>query len=93
MLDQIRGLSYEEALMILEYMPYKACEPVIKTLLSAAANAKNNLGLKKKDLTVSECYANEGPILKRFQPRAQGRPFPIHKPTMHLTIKVAPAEA
>jgi large subunit ribosomal protein L22 len=88
-LDQIRGRSYEEALMILEYMPYKACEPVIKTLLSAAANAKNNLGLKKKDLVVSECFANSGPILKRVQPHAQGRPFPIHKPTMHMSIKVA----
>lgn len=75
--------------MILEYMPYKACEPVIKTLLSAAANAKNNMGLKKKDLIVSECYANPGPILKRVQPHAQGRPFPIHKPTLHLCVKVA----
>jgi large subunit ribosomal protein L22 len=88
-LDQIRGRSYEEALMILEYMPYKACEPVIKTLLSAAANAKHNMGLKKKDLVVSECYADGAPILKRFRPRAQGRPFPIHKPTLHLTVKVA----
>ena len=89
MLDQIRGRSYEEALMILEYMPYRACEPVIKTLLSAAANAKHNLGLKKKDLYVTECFADEGPILKRAQPRAQGRPFPIHKPSVHITVKVA----
>jgi large subunit ribosomal protein L22 len=88
-LDQIRGRSYEEALMILEYMPYKACEPVIKTLLSAAANAKHNLGLKKKDLYVSECYANEGPVLKRFQPRAQGRANRILKPMVHITVKVA----
>ena len=75
--------------MILEYMPYKACEPVIKTLLSAAANAKHNLGLKKKDLIVSECFADAGPILKRAQPRAQGRAFAIHKPTFHVTVKVA----
>lgn len=88
-LDQIRGRSYEEALMILEYMPYKACEPVIKTLLSAAANAKNNLGMKKKDLYVSECFADEGPIMKRFRPRAQGRANMILKPTVHITIKVA----
>lgn len=88
-MDQIRGRSYEEALMVLEYMPYKACEPVIKTLLSAAANAKHNLGLKKKDLVVTECYANEGPILKRAQPRAQGRAYAIHKPLVHITIKVA----
>lgn len=88
-LDQIRGRSYEEALMILEYMPYKACEPVIKTLLSAAANAKNNLGMKKKDLYVTECFADEGPVLKRFRPRAQGRANLILKPTVHITVKVA----
>lgn len=88
-LDQIRGRSYEEALMILEYMPYKACEPVIKTLLSAAANAKHNLGMKKKDLIVSECFADEGPILKRVRARAQGRANAIHKPTVHITVKVA----
>lgn len=78
--------------MILEYMPYKACEMIIKALLSAAANAKHNLGLKKKDLYVSECYANEGPVLKRFRPRAQGRAAKILKPTVHITIKVAEKE-
>jgi len=88
-LDQIRGRSYEEALMILEYMPYKACDLVIKTLLSAAANAKHNLGMKKKDLVVTECYANEGPILKRVRPRAQGRANAIHKPMVHITVKVS----
>ena len=88
-LDQIRGRSYEEALMILEYMPYQACEPVIKTLLSAAANAKNNLGMKKKDLYVSECFADEGPVMKRYRPRAQGRANRILKPTVHITVKVA----
>jgi large subunit ribosomal protein L22 len=88
-LDQIRGRSYEEALMILEYMPYKACEPVIKTLLSAAANAKHNLGMKKKDLIVSECFADEGPVLKRVRARAQGRANAILKPTVHITVKVA----
>lgn len=49
----------------------QACEPVLKALLSAAANAKQNLGLRKAKLVVSECYANEGPVLKRFRPRAQ----------------------
>lgn len=92
-LDQIRGRSYEEALMMLEYMPYQACEPVIKTLLSAAANAKNNLGMKKKDLYVSECFADEGPVMKRFRPRAQGRANRILKPTVHITVKVAEREA
>lgn len=91
-LDQIRGRSYEEAIMILEYMPYKACEPILKTLLSAGANAKNNLGLKKAKLVVTECYANEGPVMKRAMPRAQGRAYPIHKPTCHICIKVAERE-
>ena len=64
---------------------------MLKTLLSAAANAKHNMGMKKAKLIVSECYAGEGPILKRAQPRAQGRAYPIHKPTCHITIKVAEA--
>lgn len=55
----------------------QACEPVLKTLLSAAANAKQNLGLRKAKLVVSECYADEGPVLKRAQPRAQVR-APCH---------------
>lgn len=92
-LDQIRGRSYEEAIMILEYMPYKACEPVLKTLLSAAANAKQNLGLRKAKLVVSECFADEGPVLKRAQPRAQGRAYPIKKPMCHITIKVRENDA
>lgn len=74
--------------MMLEYMPYKACEPILKTLLSAGANAKNNLGLKKSTLMVSECYANEGPVMKRAMPRAQGRAYAIHKPTCHICIKL-----
>eukprot|EP00803_Ostreobium_quekettii_P000368 evm.model.scf_159.7 EVM.evm.TU.scf_159.7 scf_159:41288-43554(+) len=87
-LDTIRGRSYEEALMILEYMPYRACQPILKTLVSAAANAKHNLGLKKSKLYVSECYADPGPTLKRFLPRAKGRADRIHKPSSHITIKV-----
>lgn len=87
-LDTIRGRTYEEALMILEYMPYRACDPILKCLVSAAANAKQNLGLRKAKLVVCECYADEGPVLKRFQPRAQGRAYPIHKYLCHITIKV-----
>lgn len=87
-LDQIRGRTYEEALILLEYMPYRACEPILKTLVSAAANAKHNLGLKKSKLYVSECFANQGPVLKRFKPRAKGRADKICKPLSHITIKV-----
>jgi large subunit ribosomal protein L22 len=85
-LDQIRGRSYQEALMILEFMPYRACGPIWQVLNSAAANAQNNLGLKKQNLIVKTVYADQGPTLRRFRPRAQGRGYPIRKPTSHITI-------
>ncbi|GMH45938.1 hypothetical protein BSKO_13902 [Bryopsis sp. KO-2023] len=87
-LDQIRGCTYEEALIILEYMPYRACEPILKTVVSAAANAKHNLGLKKSKLYVSECFADGGPVMKRVKFRAKGRADRIRKPTSHITIKM-----
>nr|ARO91137.1 50S ribosomal protein L22 [Flintiella sanguinaria] len=87
-LDQIRGKNYREAIMILQFMPYRACKPILQTLESAAANAQHNYAIEKSFLVVKEAYANGGPILKRFQPRAQGRAYSIHKPTCHITIKV-----
>lgn len=90
-LDQIRGRSYREALIILEFMPYRACEPILKVLRSAVANAEHNNGLDPADLVVSRAYADQGPKLKRFRARAQGRAYQIHKPTCHITIAVAPA--
>lgn len=90
-LDQIRGKSYRDALIILEFMPYKACEPIIKVLRSAVANAEHNNGLDPAALVVSEAFADAGPALKRFRPRAQGRAYQIRKPTCHITIAVAPA--
>ncbi len=89
-LDQIRGRSYREALIILEFMPYRACDPVLKVLRSAAANAEHNEGLNRADLIVSQAFADQGPVLKRFRPRAQGRAYQIRKPTCHITIGVAP---
>lgn len=89
-LDQIRGRSYREALIILEFMPYRACEPVMKLLRSAAANAEHNEGMDRATLVVSQAYADQGATLKRFRPRAQGRAFQIRKPTCHITIAVAP---
>ncbi|NCJ08023.1 50S ribosomal protein L22 [Synechococcales cyanobacterium C] len=91
-LDQIRGESYREALIMLEFMPYRACEPVLKVLRSAVANAENNLGMDPADLTVSVAYADQGPSLRRFRPRAQGRAYQIRKPTCHITIGVAPSD-
>lgn len=86
--NQIRGRSYEQALMILEFMPYRACYPILQLVSSAAANASHNLNLTKSNLIISEVKVDEGASLKRFQPRAQGRGYPIHKPTCHITIVV-----
>lgn len=88
-LDQIRGRSYREALIILEFMPYRACNPILKLLRSAAANAEHNEGLERAQLVIAEAFADQGPVLKRFQPRAQGRAYQIRKPTCHITISVA----
>ncbi|KGF73065.1 50S ribosomal protein L22 [Neosynechococcus sphagnicola sy1] len=91
-LDQIRGRSYRDALMILEFMPYRACDPVLKVLRSAVANAEHNVGLDPATLVVSQAYADQGPSLKRFRPRAQGRAYQIRKPTCHITVAVASAQ-
>jgi len=85
-LDQIRGRSYQEALMILEFLPYDAGGPIWQVVHSAAANAKNNYGLDKKKLMIAEVFADEGPKLKRIRPRAQGRAYKILKPTSHITV-------
>ena len=85
-LTQIQGKSYSDALPILEFLPYTSCEPIIKVLRSAAANAKNNLGFDEKNLIVKSAFANQGPTMKRFRPRAQGRAYRILKATSHITI-------
>ncbi len=90
-LDQIRGRSYREALIILEFMPYRACEPILKVLRSAVANAEHNDGLDPSTLVISSAFADQGPKLRRFRPRAQGRAYQIHRPTCHITVAVAPA--
>ena len=85
-LNQIRGRSYLEALMLLQFMPYRACGPIWQVLNSAATNAENNNGLNKEDLIVKTVFADQGPVLRRFRPRAQGRGYQIRKPTCHITI-------
>jgi len=87
-LDQIRGRTYQEALMILEFLPYDAGSPIWQLIHSAAANAKNNYNLDKKTLVISKIFADEGPKLKRIRPRAQGPAFKILKPTCHITVIV-----
>lgn len=92
-LDQIRGKTYRDALIILEFMPYRACQPVLKVLRSAVANAEHNQGLDPRSLVISTAVADAGPVLKRFRPRAQGRAYQIRKPTCHITVAVAPEAA
>lgn len=84
--DLIRGRTLEEALFILIFLPYKASYPILKVLKSASKNAQHNLGLSKTSLFVSRIWVQEGPTLKRFQPRAQGRGFPIRKPLSHIVV-------
>ena len=91
-LDTVRGKNVDEALDILRFAPQAASEPVAKVLASAVANAENNLGLDPRTLVVSEAYANEGPTMKRIQPRAQGRAYRIRKRTSHITVVVASLE-
>lgn len=87
-LNQIRGCSYNEALIILRFMPYRACKPVSKVLKSAAANAQKNYGMNKQDLQITTAFVDKGSILKRIRPRAKGRAYPIQKYTSHITIVV-----
>ena len=92
-IDLVRGKSVEEALAILKYAPQTASEPVAKVVQSAAANAENNFGLDRRSLVISEAYANEGPTMRRFRPRAQGRAFQIRKCTSHITVVVESQKA
>nr|YP_009379479.1 ribosomal protein L22 [Hydrangea serrata]YP_009416983.1 ribosomal protein L22 [Hydrangea luteovenosa]YP_009699425.1 ribosomal protein L22 [Hydrangea febrifuga]YP_010983960.1 ribosomal protein L22 [Hydrangea daimingshanensis]YP_010984224.1 ribosomal protein L22 [Hydrangea hirsuta]YP_010984488.1 ribosomal protein L22 [Hydrangea scandens]YP_011009126.1 ribosomal protein L22 [Hydrangea macrophylla]ANN38971.1 ribosomal protein L22 [Hydrangea serrata f. fertilis]AUF33314.1 ribosomal protein L2 len=87
-IDQIRGRSYEETLMILELMPYRACYPIFKLVYSAAANASYNLGSNEANLIISKAEVNEGTIVRKLKPRARGRSYAIKRPTCHITIVV-----
>src|SRR3954453_16512811 len=84
----VRGLPAKEALTVLQFAPQAASEPVYKVLASAIANAENNERLDGDSLLVAEAYVDEGPTLKRFRPRAQGRAYRIFKRTCHITVVV-----
>lgn len=86
--DLIRGMPADEALAVLRFAPQAASEPVSKVLASAVANAEHNLNLDPESLIVSRAYVDEGPMLKRFRPRAQGRAYRIRKRTSHITVEV-----
>ncbi len=85
-LDAIRGKDVQTALAILTYNPRYASGVIEKLLRSAIANAENNQGLSAEDLYIEECYANQGPTLKRIRPRAQGRADRIEKRMSNITI-------
>ena len=96
--DLIRGMRAEQALAVLKFAPQSASEPVYKVVASAVANARftaerDSRRLDVEDLVVSEAYVDEGPTLKRFRPRAQGRAFRVRKRTSHITVVVAPRPA
>ena len=84
----VRGLPAKEALTVLQFAPQAASEPVYKVLASAIANAENNERLDPDSLLVRAAFVDEGPTLKRFRPRAQGRAYRIRKRTCHITIEV-----
>ncbi|NCC75412.1 MAG: 50S ribosomal protein L22 [Clostridia bacterium] len=84
--DLIKGKSLDDVYAILRYTP-KAASPVLEKLVkSAEANAVNNNGLSRDALYVADCYANQGPVLKRIIPKARGSAARIHKRTSHITV-------
>jgi large subunit ribosomal protein L22 len=89
--DMVRGLPVEDALSILRFAPQAASETVYKVLESAIANAETTEGLATDDLVVSVAMVDEGPTMKRWRPRAQGRATRINKRTSHITLVVQPA--
>lgn len=84
--DKVRGMTAEQALVVLEYMPQKGAEIVYKTVASALANAENNFDLPREAMVVSEIWADEGPRLRRYKAGARGRYKPRVKRTSHLTV-------
>ena len=88
----IVGQPVHEAHRILSFADKRAAQPLIKVLNSAIANAENNDDLDPDELVVASAFADEGPTLKRYQPRALGRAYRIRKRTSHITVVVAPAE-
>ncbi len=86
--DLVRGMPVDSALDVLRFDVHAASEPVAKVLASAVANAEHNQQLDRRDLYVAQAYVDEGPTLKRFRPRAQGRAYRIRKRTSHITVVV-----
>src|SRR5262252_5235355 len=90
--DLIRGMPADEAQAVLQFAPQSASEPVGKVLASAIANAGQSQQLDAGSLVVSRAWLDEGPTLKRFRPRAQGRGYRINKKTSHITVIVSDSD-
>ena len=88
-IDIVRGMPVQQALDVLRFQPQAASEPIAKVVASAAANAEHNKQLDPGTLFISSAYVDEGPTLKRFRPRAQGRAYRIRKRTSHITVVVS----
>ncbi len=84
--DLIKNKDVEEAMAILKFTPKQGASELYKVVKSALANAENNFDMDREDLYISQVYANQGPTLKRWRPRAQGRAFPIRKRTSHIGV-------
>jgi large subunit ribosomal protein L22 len=91
--DMVRGMAVDEALALLQFAPQAASETVYKVLESAVANAVGTEDLDRNVLVVSKAMVDEGPTMKRWRPRAQGRATRINKRTSHITLVVQPADA
>jgi large subunit ribosomal protein L22 len=91
--DLVRGMGVDDALTTLRFAPQAASSAVYKVVESAVANATNVEGLARDSLQVSTAFVDEGPTLKRFRPRAQGRAYRIRKRTSHITVVVTPSQA
>lgn len=90
--DQVRGLHIEKARALLQFSPRGAAQDIHKLINSAASNAENNHDLIGDEMRVSSITVDEGPTLKRYRPRAQGRATPIHKRTSHIAVALTPVE-
>lgn len=85
-IDVVRGMDAEQSIQQLTFIPRKAARLIIRTLKSALANAKHNFDLEKEDLMIKSIFVDEGPVLKRWRPRAFGRAAQIRKHASHLTV-------
>lgn len=90
--DEIRGQKVDDALSMLKFTNKRGAYELYKVLHSAVANAENNLHLDRDSLYVKKAYANDGPTMKRFRPKAKGMAYPILKRSSHIGVVVAEKE-